>query len=619
MMLVLVLLVMPISTLSVLAYYGDIYLNPDKGEIGDRIDIAGEDFEESYYNSDTDFYFSYVDIYFSREEADEDDQINDEVENYERLRSNIFVDYDGEFSTYFYIPDELTDGADDKDVTGGTYYIYITYQSGVNIVAVADLTVITAEIRLEPNDGPVGTEVEISGIDFTRYEDISVKYDGDEISIKSGDDDTDLYGEFSCTIIIPESTAGEHTLTVIDDAGIEAGADFTVEPKITTDPNAAEPGDSVTVMGYGFGQYVDFVLRFDGYEVETDDTDQDGSFRISFMVPARSYGTVNIEAEDDDGNDAKVKFTIVAVVQLSQVESNVGDEIIIGGAGFQVGGSVTIVIDNQTVATTSVDGDGEFSISFKVPALNADSYQVIADDGLNQAIVELSVITDATINPVTSTSLPGRVGTELTVSGVGFSSGSQVTITYDGTEVISIMADTNGSFRTTFDAPVSKAGQHEIIVTDGIATRQLVFVMESTSPQIPTVLAPEVGTKAKAQAYFNWEDVVDPSLPVTYNLQIATNRGFTTQILEQVGLTESEYALAKEERLSSTGSDSPYYWRIQAVDSAGNQSSWTSPMSFYVGFSLDLPSWAQYTLLGVGGVLLLLVGFYVGRKTAYSF
>ena len=67
MTLVLVLLVMPLSTLSALAYYGDIYLNPDKGEIGDRIDIAGEDFEESYFNSDTDYYFSYVDIYFSRE------------------------------------------------------------------------------------------------------------------------------------------------------------------------------------------------------------------------------------------------------------------------------------------------------------------------------------------------------------------------------------------------------------------------------------------------------------------------------------------------------------------------------------------------------------------------
>ncbi len=617
--LVLALLMIPVSTSSVLAYYGDIYLNPDKGEIGDRIDIAGDDFEESYFNSDTDFYFSYVDIYFSREEADTDDQINDEVENYERVKSGIFVDYDGEFSTYFYIPDELTDGADDEDVIGGTYYVYVTYQSGINIVAVADLTVITAEIRLEPNDGPVGTEIEISGIDFTRYKDISVKFDGDGIGIESGDDDTDLYGEFDCTVIIPESTAGEHTLTVVDDVGIEAEAKFTVEPNITVNPNAAEPGGSVTVMGYGFGKYVDFVFKFDGYGLATDDTDQDGSFRISFMVPAGSYGTVDIEAEDEDGNDARTKFSVVAVVQLSQVDGNVGDEIIIRGAGFQVGGSVTIVVGNQTVATSSVDGDGEFSINFEVPALAADTYQVIADDGLNQATVALSVITDAVINPVTSTSLPGHVGSELAVSGVGFLSSSQITVTYDGTEIASTTADTNGNFQTTFNAPISKAGEHAIVVTDGITTRQLVFVMESTPPKVPTVLTPGVGTKAKAQAYFDWKDVFDPSLPVVYNLQVGTNRNFTTPILEQISLTESQYTLTKEERLSSTGSDSPYYWRVQAVDSANNQSDWTSPMPFYIGFTLDLPSWAQYTLLGVGGLLLLLIGFYIGRKTAYSF
>jgi len=196
---------------------------------------------------------------------------------------------------------------------------------------------------------------------------------------------------------------------------------------------------------------------------------------------------------------------------------------------------------------------------------------------------------------------------------------SQISVTYDDIEVASIAADTKGNFQTTFDAPVSKAGEHAIVVTDGITTRQLVFVMESTPPKVPTVLAPEVGAKAKAQAYFDWEDVFDPSLPVVYNLQVATNRNFTTTILEQVSLTESQYTLTKEERLNSTGSDSPYYWRVQAVDSAGNQSDWTSIMPFYVGFTLDLPSWVQYTLLGVGGILLLLIGFYIGRKTAYSF
>ena len=107
-----------------------------------------------------------------------------------------------------------------------------------------------AEITLDHDEGIVGTEVEISGIGFDSNEDIIVEYDDNEVDIESGDSDTDNDGEFVCTIIIPESTAGDHTIKVTgDDSGVEAEATFTVEPQISISPESGAAGDTVTVSG----------------------------------------------------------------------------------------------------------------------------------------------------------------------------------------------------------------------------------------------------------------------------------------------------------------------------------------------------------------------------------
>ena len=188
---VLSLLVMALPISPVLAASEEIMLDPEAGEIGDEIEVIGEDFEESYYNSSTDYYYFYVTVYFSHEDADEGDEIDDEVENYEVVDSGVYVDDDGEFETDFDVPDELTDGEDDEDVGGGTYYVYVTYSGDDEIVAVAEFTVLFAEIKLYPDEGPVGTEVSIAGVDFADYEDITVDFDDEEVDIESGDAATD--------------------------------------------------------------------------------------------------------------------------------------------------------------------------------------------------------------------------------------------------------------------------------------------------------------------------------------------------------------------------------------------------------------------------------------------
>ncbi|GAI03108.1 unnamed protein product, partial [marine sediment metagenome] len=100
-------------------------------------------------------------------------------------------------------------------------------------------------------------------------------------------------------------------------------------------------------------------------------------------------------------------------------------------------------------------------------------------------------------------------------------------------------------------------------------------------------------------------------------LQIASDADFTTIVLEKEGLSRSEYTVAEEEKLESTEKEAPYYWRVKAVDGASNESEWTYPRLFYVGFSwTSIPDWVWYTFYGLGVLLLGILGFWVRRRSA---
>jgi hypothetical protein len=86
-------------------------------------------------------------------------------------------------------------------------------------------------------------------------------------------------------------------------------------------------------------------------------------------------------------------------------------------------------------------------------------------------------------------------------------------------------------------------------------------------------------------------------------------------VLEQVDLASSEYALTEKEKLAPVKKEVPYYWRVKAIDSMGNEGEWSSPKAFHVGFTF--PGWALYTLIGLGVIVLVFLAFLVGRRIAY--
>ncbi|MFC2072974.1 IPT/TIG domain-containing protein [Chloroflexota bacterium] len=600
---------------------GDLMLSPTSGKVGDEFEAYGSGFEPD----------DIVRFYFSDEFASVGEDIDTDVLNYEYLGGGNTGT--GSFQgNYFYVPAELTSGVDET-VRGGTYYVYVAdYYK--NILASAQFTVESVgEITLNPTDSIVGTEVKVSGTGFAASKGVTIRFDGDVVGTSPASVTTSSAGSFTdATFIVPASYRGSHTVEAKDASNNSDTATFTTRQSVAITPSSGAAGATVTVSGTGFKDDEDITITFDGDEVSTSPasftTNSKGSFSATFNVPAYGGGSYEVEASDGTNNDSQTFTTIPATASFSPLEGYVGDEVTVSGTGFQAGQPVTVRLHNENVRTQNTNNDGSFSISFNVPALAAGDYKVIASDGINteENYFKIKILNRADINPITSDASPGNVGKEVTISGVGFAAGRQVTITYDGVPVATATVNTDGTFLATFSAPVSSGGPHTVIATDGINTKQHTFVMESTPPLAPLQLKPGMDTKAEADARFDWGDVTDDSLPITYTLQIATGANFTVGsiVLEKTRLTQSEYTITEGQKLEPVSQEAPYYWRARAIDGASNESQWSDTRSFYMdgaGLSLAPSSSSSqpliYILFGIGALGLGILGFWLGRKTAY--
>jgi hypothetical protein len=400
------------------AEYITIY--PYEGKIGTQINIDGAGF----------IAHTAVYVYFSSQEAEVGEEIGAEVTAYEQVLRTVTDDvgkFDPTEDYYFFLPDTLTYGADTEDVHDGTYYLYSTYGGSNYILSVTKFNVLNGSISLDITEGIIGTEVEITGRDMRRTQAITVKYDDDFIAIASGDSQTDIGGDFSCTIIIPPSPTGEHIITVVDESGNTPEATFTVQPQIILEPSAQLTGGLVKVTGISFNRRQVVNFNLDGEALETIPptltTDHNGDFEGSFIVP--SYGGHGVkELEIIDGGCASVivPLTILGGLSLSPATSptepgHVGMELTVRGSGFIVGGTVTVSYSNNgepILLDTLTAFDGAFNLEFIIPPGTPGSHEITASDGTNTASAVFILESQAPSTPLPLT--PAVAGTSQTTA-----------------------------------------------------------------------------------------------------------------------------------------------------------------------------------------------------------
>jgi hypothetical protein len=468
---------------------------------------------------------------------------------------------------------------------------------------------ITSKISLSADKGNVGSTISTSGNGFAASSKLS--FFVDDLSIDSTAT-TDSTGKFSdVSLMIPAIAGGTHTIKIQDAKNNSVTANFLISPSISVRPDKGPANTNVTITGNGFIAIANnpIVINYNGAIIATNPApvtaDGNGYFSTSFKIPYGSSGIGTIVARDAV-NTSSVNFTTIATTAINPTSGPVGTIITANGAGFKANTAITIKYGNSPAGTATTDSEGNFSTTFPALASSTGNHQITITDQTNTMTFTFGIVSDVKISPAS-----GFVGSDVTINGTGFSSSAGVTVKYDANQIASSTTDADGTFTVVFKAPASEGGNHQITIADSLNITTSAFVIDSTPPPTPALLEPPPMTKADKRTSLDWQDVTDPS-GITYTLQISKDATFDTVILQKRGLISSEYELTKQEVLNSVSKNTPYYWRVKAIDRANNESQWSSPFSFYVGFFLA--KWTYYTIVGVSALIVGLICYWLERR-----
>ena len=527
----------------------------------------------------------------------------------------------------------------------------------------ASVVMAVASVTLTPTEGGIGDSFTVSGAGFppsygypSTPSLVDIYFSSVSTTVgKKIDAEVKIYkllnwdvmvdgtGTFARSYSVPsvlltgsETVHGGRYYVYVTYAGsivIRAAAQFLVTgfASLSADKTEGVVDTRVTIDGSGYTASENITVYYDAVDVTNDtggdsSTDSSGDFTISYVIPESTGGDHTIKIEDQTGNSEEVTFTVKQEITMSPISGASGTLVKVSGSGFAYRNYIDIYFGGSKVTTTEYvrsSTKGSFSdATFTVPQVAPGPHEVLArdiDDATIEATASFTMAASATISQETSAAAPGSVGTELTISGTGFLASTAMTVSYDATQAATTTSDASGTFSVTFTIPASASGSHTLTVTDGTNSKQFTFYMEAQAPPAPTPLTPLMGDKVEQPLAFDWQDVADPSKPVTYTLQVAPDANFATLVLEKTGLSTSGYTMTTTEELEPVGEDTPYYWRVKSVDGASNESVWTGAGTFYTGgTSFQMPeisNWVKYLLYGVGGLFLLVFGFWLGRRS----
>lgn len=557
-------------------------ISPSTQTVGGRVNFTGTGWA-TYTTGER-----FCDVYITDQAVSLLQQIDTAVTRYKAVSVGVTITPEtGAISGYFNVPATLNEGTlgttTPVTLTAGMsytviftdWYVWATPLVQNKVVrAIATLTVAQGATlnTLNPATGAPGTDVIVSGYNFPASGTLTFKLDGVVIPIKSGDTTTTPGGTFYTTITIPATaTIGAHTVSATVGTST-ASATFTVTAAaaITLVPTSGSPGSTVVVTGSAYPANTALTFLFDG----------------AVITPTAGSNTVI---------SAAGAFTSILTVPSTATN---GAHII-----------------TATAATTSVTATFTVTGATTTPPPTTET---------TPPPTSTTTTPPPTGNPNTSIQLlsgTNAIGATLTLIGMDFAAGATVYFSYDSNQVASGVANNDGFVSASFVVPPGAHGEHTISATDGINSDTLVFTIESTPPPVPQPLKPGNGAKVKSPVIFDWEDVTDPSIPVTYNLQIATDASFTagTIVIDKSGLKESGYTLTSDEVEKLASKQITYYWRESSTDGAQNQSAWTGVGAFTVTPPFKFTGWPMYLTIGIGAILIFVLGLWIGRRTAFYY
>lgn len=320
--------------------------------------------------------------------------------------------------------------------------------------------------------------------------------------------------------------------------------------------------------------------------------------------PACASGAIAVGAVDDF--DGRTSFSnegpqLDVVAPGSPVTSLNAP---INGGGFatfygtsmatpHVAGLAALIIDaNPTLTSTQVRS----AIENNALDLGDAGFDTLYGNGRIQAsnsVNSVLPLDGAPLNPPRAllSINSGGSGTILSVFGSGFTSGSDVTVQFDGT-TLSITPATNGKFTTPITIPTATPGMHSITASDGINTFSNQFI----------VIAPRI-TPTETILFLNPINSGSPdSIVSLHGKGFAGNAGATITIsVDGMPVTPTSVAkVGSFKNISITMPSTPGTHTISASDGANTASS-----IFYV----TTPRLVLSSTSGMSGDMVTVSGF----------
>jgi len=214
--------------------------------------------------------------------------------------------------------------------------------------------------------------------------------------------------------------------------------------------------------------------------------------------------------------------------------------------------------------------------------------------------MELQIIDGTTINtnPPSAPTLtsPADGATSGTVdqsfNWTGTAETWHIIIYLDGVEVISQEGLTVSSFTVPADSSLTDGSTYTWKVRGKNAGGYGAFssirtftVNDNPLPEVPTYVGPSNGANSTSRLVeFNWNVSARAD---TYEIQIASDSGFTSILTTVTGLTVTTYEY-------TFSADATYYWKVRATNSFGS-SSYTTARSVVVAFAYEPETLAYQT------------------------
>ena len=254
---------------------------------------------------------------------------------------------------------------------------------------------------------------------------------------------------------------------------------------------------------------------------------------VTFFVPESRHGVNYVQFASLAGIEpVNFQFFVEPKIEVIPTSTKSGNTITIKGTGFPANDSGVLFFDSKATnlsASTSITGS--FELKFTVPPTSSGQHKLFIDIPMMYPNAGVAVI-----------------------------------------QVTSPDQQTQTANEHILPAPATK--------TDSEIIHPQLIIEDNHPPQAPIPIMPmghSFGIWGSKEVTFSWSEVADTS-SITYNLEISRNVNFD-QIkfgMQLTGLTQTIY--------SATLEPGVYYWRIKAIDGAGNESYWGySHRAFRVG------------------------------------